>query len=77
MKAALCSQTCFVCTFGLINTKAFFSSPLSSYWCGVIKGGDALVVLLRNQLVKITLRVLGKANGEGWMVRGGEEVGML
>lgn len=26
------------------------------------------VVLLRNQLVKITLRVLGKANGEGWMV---------
>lgn len=49
-------------------------SPFSSYWCRVIKqrgaGGDVLVVLLGNQLVKITLQVLGKANGEGWLVEG-------
>lgn len=29
-----------------------------------------LVVLLGNQLVKITLHVLGKANGESWLLEG-------
>lgn len=55
----------FCLHFWTCQYKDFFSS----YWCEVIKqkgaGEGVLVILLGNQLVKITLQALGKANGEG------------
>lgn len=68
MKAALCSQTCFVCTFGLVNTKASSSPVFLHIGAEVIKqkgagGRGVSVALYGNKLVKITLQVLGKDIG--------------
>lgn len=73
----LMCESCAVFTdvFCLHSWSCQYKDSFPSYCCEVIKqkgaGGGVLVVLLGNQLVKITLQALGKPKGEGrcWRAR--------